>query len=94
MPLEPSEGNGTPKATVVEPKADKMKLKDKVKLSAIVALFTVLLVLMGLNFRERTPVDLIVVRVEVWPAVTIMVSFLLGAGCTLLVILVRKARKR
>jgi uncharacterized integral membrane protein len=73
---------------------DAMKVSDTVKLVAMVVLITGLLFLVALNFEVRQPVNLIFGKLEVWPSLMIMVSFALGMLCTLLVLLIRRARTR
>ena len=73
---------------------DVKKVADTVKLVAMVVLITVLLILVALNFQTRQPVNLIFVTIQVWPSLTIMMSFGLGMACMLLVIFIRRARRR
>jgi len=70
------------------------KVADTVKLVLMVILITVLLILIALNFRQKTDINLIFTSVPVWPSLVIMVSFGLGMLFTMLLILIRKARKR
>ena len=70
------------------------KVADTTKLIIMVVLITVLLILVALNFQDRCPVNLVFIRVNAWPSVVVIVSFALGMLFTLLLVLIRKARKR
>lgn len=74
--------------------ADMKKMAVTAKLVGMVVLITVMLILVILNFQTRTEVNLIFVKVYVWPSLTIMVSFGLGMLFTGLVLLIRRARRR
>ena len=70
------------------------KVADTAKLIIMVVLITVLVLLVVLNFRVTCSVNLIFKTVPVWPSLIIMVAFGLGMLFTLLLVLIRKARKR
>ena len=70
------------------------KVTDTVKLVTMVVLITVLIILVALNCQGKVSVNLIFRDVELWPSLIIIVSFGLGMLFTLLLVLIRKARKR
>ena len=79
---------------VIPLKGSLRKVADIAKLIVMVILITVLVILVVLNFQDRAPVNLIFETVYVWPSLIIIVAFGLGMLFTLLLVLIRKARKR
>ena len=75
-------------------KGNLKKAADTTKLIVMVVLITMLLILVALNFRDRCPVNLIFKTVQVWPSLIIIAAFGLGMLFTLLLVLIRKARRR
>ena len=75
-------------------KGNLKKVADTSKLIVMVVLITMLVILVALNFQDRCPVNLIFETVQVWPSLIILVAFGLGMLFTLLLVLIRKARKR